>query len=73
MPVNGFLLHSVIQCALTCIYFGSTAAFNAFLGVSVLSLGGACFLPILVSLVRGRKDIKETKFYKGKFGLFCNR
>ncbi|WVR08379.1 hypothetical protein IAU60_005434 [Kwoniella sp. DSM 27419] len=72
MPLNGFLLHSVIQCALACIYFGSTAAFNAFLGVSVLSLGGACFVPILVSFLRGRRDIAGAKFYKGKFGYFCN-
>ena len=72
MPVNGFILQSVIQCALTCIYFGSTAAFNAFLGVSVLCLGGACFVPILVSFVRGRKEVKEGVFYKGKLGFFCN-
>lgn len=72
LPVNGFLLHSVIQCALACIYFGSLAAFNAFLGVSVLSLGGACFLPILISFCEGRNKIKGAKYYKGKFGFFCN-
>ncbi|WRT63502.1 uncharacterized protein IL334_000407 [Kwoniella shivajii] len=72
MPLNGFLLQSIIQCALACIYFGSTAAFNAFLGVSVLSLGGACFVPILVSFLRGRKLITGAKYYKGKFGFFCN-
>jgi hypothetical protein len=62
----------VIQCALACIYFGSLAAFNAFLGVSVLSLGGACFLPILISFCEGRNKIKGAKYYKGKFGFFCN-
>jgi hypothetical protein len=72
MPVNGFLLHSVIQMALTCIYFGSTAAFNAFLGVSVLCLGSACYIPILISFVRGRKEIREGVFYKGKIGFACN-
>jgi len=72
MPVNGFILHSVIQMALSCIYFGSTAAFNAFLGVSVLSLGGACFVPILVSFCGGRRKISGAKYYKGKFGFFCN-
>lgn len=72
MPLNGFLLHSVIQCALTCIYFGSTAAFNAFLGVSVICLGSACLIPILISFLNGRKEIKRAKFYKGKIGFFCN-
>ena len=72
MPINGFLLHSVIQCALACIYFGSTAAFNAFLGVSVLSLGGACFVPILVSFLGGRRKIRGAKFFKGKVGFFAN-
>ncbi|ORX38207.1 gaba permease-like protein [Kockovaella imperatae] len=72
MPLNGFLLHSIIQCALACIYFGSTEAFNAFLGVSVICLGSACFVPILVSFLEGRKKIQGAKFYKGKFGYFAN-
>ncbi|KAI9632976.1 amino acid transporter, partial [Dioszegia hungarica] len=72
MPLNGFILQSVIQCALACIYFGSTAAFNAFLGVSVLCLGGSCFVPILLSFCGGRKQIMGTKFYKGKIGFAAN-
>ena len=72
LPLNAFFLMTAIQCALACIYFGSSAAFNAFLGVSVICLGGACFLPILISFLRGRKEIKSGRFYKGKFGFFCN-
>jgi amino acid transporter len=72
MPLNGFIVQSVIQCALACIYFGSTAAFNAFLGVSVLCLGGSCFVPILLSFCNGRKIISGTRFFKGKVGFFCN-
>lgn len=72
MPLNAFFLNTAVQGALTCIYFGSTAAFNAFLGVSVISLGSACAIPIAISFFRGRKDIADAPFYKGKIGFFCN-
>ncbi len=39
MPLPAFVLLVVIQFALSCIYFGSTAAFNAFIGVAVVCLG----------------------------------
>jgi len=31
MPVNAFLLCVAVQVLLSCLYFGSTAAFNAFI------------------------------------------
>jgi hypothetical protein len=72
LPLNAFFVNTVIQCALACIYFGSLAAFNAFLGVSVICLGGACFLPILVSFIRGRKEVAQGRYYKGAIGFVCN-
>lgn len=72
MPLNAFFLNTAIQCALACIYFGSTAAFNAFLGVSVICLGTACYVPILISFFRGRKEVAKGVFFKGKLGFFCN-
>lgn len=72
MPLNAFFLNTAVQAALTCIYFGSSAAFNAFLGVSVISLGSACAIPIGISFFRGRREIADAPFYKGKLGAFCN-
>lgn len=72
MPLNAFFLNTAVQMALTCIYFGSTAAFNAFLGVSVISLGSACAIPIAISFFRGRTEISDAPFFKGKIGYFCN-
>jgi hypothetical protein len=72
MPLNAFFLNTAVQMALTCIYFGSTAAFNAFLGVAVISLGSACCIPVAISFFRGREQIKDAPFYKGKIGYFCN-
>ncbi|GFZ48289.1 LOW QUALITY PROTEIN: hypothetical protein JCM24511_06037 [Saitozyma sp. JCM 24511] len=72
MPLNAFFLCAVVQVVLTCLYFGSSAAFNAFIGVAVICLGSSYLVPILVSLVRGRKEVAQGKFYQGKLGLFCN-
>lgn len=66
------MLHSAIQILLCCINFGSTAAFNAFASVAVISLGSSYIVPVFVSLFRGRRAIRGAPFYKGKFGLACN-
>jgi len=72
MPLNAFFLNTAVQMALACIYFGSIAAFNAFLGVAVISLGSACCIPVALSFFRGREEIKAAPFYKGKIGYVCN-
>ncbi|OAX30759.1 hypothetical protein K503DRAFT_668449, partial [Rhizopogon vinicolor AM-OR11-026] len=41
VPVNAFLLSTAIQVLLGLIYLGSSAAFNAFVGVAVMCLGAS--------------------------------
>jgi hypothetical protein len=72
MPVNAFFLNVVLQAVLTCIYFGSTAAFNAFISVAVICLGTSYLVPIAISFWRGRKEVAQGKFFKGRLGYFCN-
>ena len=72
MPVNAFFVNVILQAALTCIYFGSTAAFNAFISVAVICLGTSYLIPIAISFFRGRREVAQGKFYKGKLGYFCN-
>ena len=72
MPLNAFFLNVAVQVALTCLYFGSTSAFNAFIGVAVICLGSSYLVPITISLLSGRKEVAFGKFYKGKLGAFCN-
>jgi hypothetical protein len=72
MPLNAFFLNVAVQVALTCLYFGSTAAFNAFIGVAVICLGSSYLVPIAISFFRGRTEVKYGRFYKGKLGAFCN-
>jgi amino acid transporter len=72
VPFNAMMLSMVIQILLGLIYFGSTAAFNAFSGVGVICLTAAYATPIAVSFAGGRKQVKEGKFYMGRIGAFCN-
>jgi amino acid transporter len=72
VPVNAMMLSMVVQLALGLIYFGSTAAYNAFSGVGVICLTLSYACPIAVSLIGGRKHVKEGNFHLGPLGLFCN-
>lgn len=72
IPLMGLILSTVIDCLLGCIYFGSTSAFNAFTGVATICLSVSYGIPILVSLVRGRKAVRHSSFSLGKFGFAIN-
>ncbi|KAJ5945511.1 hypothetical protein N7454_002350 [Penicillium verhagenii] len=72
VPFNAMMLSMVIEIALGLIYFGSSAAFNAFSGVGVITLTVSYACPIAVSFIGGRKQIKNGNFDLGKLGVFCN-
>ncbi|KAK7991809.1 amino acid permease [Apiospora saccharicola] len=72
VPLNAMMLSMSIQIILGLLYFGSTAAFNAFSGVGVIALTTAYAVPIVVSLLEGRKSVRTGSFYLGSFGLFAN-
>lgn len=72
VPLNAMMLSMVIQIALGLIYFGAPAAFNAFSGVGVICLTTSYAVPIAVSLIGGRKHIKNGNFDMGVLGLICN-
>jgi amino acid transporter len=72
IPLGGLVLSTVVDCLLGLIYFGSTAAFNSFTGVATICLSTSYGIPILVSLVRGRKAVKHSPFSLGKFGFAIN-
>lgn len=73
IPLNALLLSMVVQILLGFIYFGSAAAFNAFLGAGVIFLTVSYVSPVAVSLFGGRKDMGPSNyFYLGKLGVFCN-
>jgi len=72
VPLNAMMLSMVVQILLGLIYFGSVAAFNAFSGVGVICLTVSYATPIAVSLLGGRKEIKNGHFNWGVVGMVCN-
>jgi len=72
VPLNAMMLSMVVQIVLGLIYFGAAAAFNAFSGVGVICLTLSYAAPIFVSLITGRKQVKEGEFHLGALGTFCN-
>ncbi|GAB1217461.1 hypothetical protein ATERTT37_006700 [Aspergillus terreus] len=73
IPLNSMLLGMVVEILLGLIYFGSSAAFNAFSGVGVILLTLSYACPVAVSLIlRRRQDLKHGSFNLGYLGAFCN-
>ncbi|KAF2119890.1 amino acid/polyamine transporter I [Lophiotrema nucula] len=72
VPFNAMMLSMVVQIILGLIYFGSTAAFNAFSGVGVICLTLSYACPIAASLLGGRRHIREGSFNLGVVGIVCN-
>ncbi|KAJ5677103.1 uncharacterized protein N7477_002736 [Penicillium maclennaniae] len=72
VPVWSIILSSTVISLLGLIYFGSTAAFNSFTGVATICLSTSYGLPILISMIRGRKDVAQSTFSLGKFGFVIN-
>jgi amino acid transporter len=72
IPLWALVLSTIVDCILGVIYFGSTSAFNAFTGVATICLSVSYGIPILVSVIRGRKAVRHSTFSLGKFGLFIN-
>ncbi|KAM0323047.1 hypothetical protein ACHAQA_009146 [Verticillium albo-atrum] len=72
VPLNAMMLSMVIQILLGLIWFGSQAAFNAFSGVGVITLTASYATPIAISLMTGRRAVKEASFSLGAFGVFAN-
>ncbi|KAH0103948.1 putative GABA permease, partial [Aureobasidium melanogenum] len=72
IPLWALVLSTVVDCLLGLIYFGSTAAFNSFTGVATICLSTSYGLPILVSVLRGRKMVAHSSFSLGRFGMAIN-
>ncbi|BCS19532.1 uncharacterized protein APUU_12360S [Aspergillus puulaauensis] len=72
VPVWAIILSASVDALLGLIYFGSTAAFNSFTGVATICLSISYGLPILISLLRGRQDVKRSSFSLGPFGYTIN-
>jgi amino acid transporter len=72
IPLYGLTLSTAVCCLLGLIYFGSSAAFNSFTGVATICLSTSYASPVLISVLRGRKFVKNSPFSLGKFGYLIN-
>ncbi|THH20954.1 hypothetical protein EW146_g523 [Bondarzewia mesenterica] len=74
LPLNAFLLSTIVQVLLGLIYLGSSAAFNAFVGVAVICLGASYAMPVAVSLADRRRALKSRNapFGLGRWGTVVN-
>lgn len=72
-PSGGLALSTIICCLLGLIYFGSSAAFNAFTGVATICLSASYALPVFISLVQKRHAVANAPFKLGTIlGYFVN-
>lgn len=73
MPRNPTIATAVLITILGCIYVGSTTAFNAFIGSTILFFSSSYIAAILPHLLRGRKGITYGPFrMKGWVGFVVN-
>lgn len=72
IPLLALTLSAVVDCLLGLIYFGSSAAFSSFTGVATICLATSYGLPILVSVIQGRKHLQHANFSLGRFGMIIN-
>lgn len=72
IPLWALVLSTAIDCLLGLIYFGSSAAFNSFTGVATICLSTSYGMPILISVLRGRRAVKNSSFSLGRFGYAIN-
>ncbi|KUI62813.1 Choline transport protein [Cytospora mali] len=73
MPMIPTVATAVLITILGCIYVGSTTAFNAFIGSTILFFSSSYIATILPHLLRGRKGITYGPFkMKGWVGFLVN-
>jgi amino acid transporter len=72
IPLWALVLSTAVDCLLGLIFFGSSAAFNSFTGVATICLSTSYGMPILISVLRGRKAVKNSSFSLGRFGYAIN-
>jgi choline transport protein len=74
MPLNALALMCVIAWILSCIYIGSTTAFNAIISLTSLGLHVSYILPILFIMLRKIRGppVAFGPFKLGKWGVPIN-
>ena len=73
MPVNAIVLSATVISLYGLIFLGSTTAFSAMVGATIIFLQTSCVIPQAILLYRGRdKVLPERYFNLGKYGAAIN-
>nr|XP_036583995.1 amino acid permease [Colletotrichum truncatum]KAF6793254.1 amino acid permease [Colletotrichum truncatum] len=73
VPINAVILVTVIEMLLGIINIGSTSAFTAFVSVGVIALEVSYLIPIVISMVHGRREVNRARYNCGpKVGMVIN-
>ncbi|KAG6855917.1 hypothetical protein H0H87_009423 [Tephrocybe sp. NHM501043] len=74
VPYNAHILSTTVQLLLGLIYLGSSAAFNAFVGVGLICLGASYAMPVAILLFNGngRTEMKDAPYSLGRWGFALN-
>lgn len=62
----------VVQCLLCLIDLGSSVAFNSFVSTAVNAFAASYLLPVVLSVMDGRKSIQGAPFTRRTLGWACN-
>lgn len=65
VPVNALVLVTIVQMLLGLINLGSTSAFTAFVSVGVQALALSYAIPIAISLIGGRTEVRRAPWNLG--------
>lgn len=72
VPRNALLLATAVSIVIGCFSLISSAAFNAFVGCSVMAMNLANGIPIFLSVLDKRRKIRGCYFKLRKFGYVVN-
>lgn len=72
VPLNALILSVTVVGLLGLIYFGSSAAFNAFTGATAICLSAAFISPVIISVIQRRKHVQQSPYSLGRYGYFIN-
>ncbi|VVT54465.1 uncharacterized protein SAPINGB_P004089 [Magnusiomyces paraingens] len=67
VPVGGLFLSTAVCASLGLVYFGSRAAFDAFMGSATICLSASYGLPVAISLFRSRHALAHAPLKLGRF------
>lgn len=66
------MLTTVVQLLLGLINLGNTTAFTAFISMGVIALAASYAIPIVISMMHGRREVSNARWNCGKVGWVIN-